>query len=240
MSHVIDLSHRQTLFKDKIQEIMPQKGNLDMCLTCGTCVNGCPASGLADMDPRKFLRMVLLGMDKEVLNTPWVWMCTMCQRCKYACPMEIDIGSLVSMVRQHWHDEGKTPKGIHKSCQFNIERGSSAGISKDDWLFIVDDTLEEFHEKEPEWRNVQAHIDKKGAQYYLNQNAREPVTEPEEMIPLWKIFHQVGIDWTYSSEYWDATNYCMFAGSSKDWEYVLRKQVELVNDLGCKYFINTD
>jgi len=31
-------------------------------------------TGLIDMDPRKFLRMVFLGMDKEVVNHPWVCM----------------------------------------------------------------------------------------------------------------------------------------------------------------------
>ncbi len=42
---------KQTVFKDKVKEIIPGGGNLDLCLTCGACASGCPASGLEDMDP---------------------------------------------------------------------------------------------------------------------------------------------------------------------------------------------
>jgi len=43
-------------------------------------------------------------------------------------------------------------------------------------------------------------IDKKSAYFFLNQTSREPVTEPDEMVPLWKILHLVGADWTYGSK----------------------------------------
>jgi heterodisulfide reductase subunit C len=65
--------------------------NLDLCLTCGLCSSGCPAAGIDDMDPRKLLRLIMLGADEEVLSSPWIWVCTMCNRCKYACPMGIDL-----------------------------------------------------------------------------------------------------------------------------------------------------
>ena len=77
-------------FLDKVREILPSGGNLNLCLTCGACASGCPATGLEDMDPRKFLRMAALGMDEEIAGHPWVWMCSMCSRCTYVCPMEIN------------------------------------------------------------------------------------------------------------------------------------------------------
>ena len=42
--------------------------------------------------------------------------------------------------------------------------------------------------------NLQAPMDKEGSYFYLNQNSREPMTEPDEMVPLWKIFDIVGAD----------------------------------------------
>ena len=88
---------RRGRFMDKVMEILPEGGNLNLCLTCGACSSGCPATGLDGLDPRKFLRMAALGLDDEIMKSDWVWMCTMCQRCIYACPMKIDIPQLVSM-----------------------------------------------------------------------------------------------------------------------------------------------
>ena len=74
---------KQASFLDEVKRLLPEKGNLNLCLTCGACSSGCPATGLEGMDPRKFLRLSALGLDDEILKTQWVWMCTMCQRCLY-------------------------------------------------------------------------------------------------------------------------------------------------------------
>ncbi|MFH1008194.1 MAG: (Fe-S)-binding protein [Candidatus Latescibacterota bacterium] len=239
MSEAIVIRKRKSKFKKLAQAAIPEGGNLDLCLTCSACVNGCPATGINDMDPRKFVRMVLLGLDEEVLDTPWIWWCSMCQRCKYACPMGVDIGGLVYTARQQWARE-KRPKGIQKSCDLHLEYGNSTGIRKEDWVEVCEEIAEETRQGDESWRDLQAPVDKKGAQYFLNQNAREPTVEPEEMAPLWKILHEVGIDWTYSSKFWDAVNYCMFSGDDKDWKTVVTTQAEIVNGLGCKTVINTE
>ena len=54
---------KKSTFIDKVSKILPNGGNLNLCLTCGACASGCPATGLEDMDPRKFLRMAALGME---------------------------------------------------------------------------------------------------------------------------------------------------------------------------------
>lgn len=79
-----------------------------------------------------------------------------------------------------------------------------------------------------------------GAYYFLNQNSREPVTEPEEMPPLWKILHMAGADWTYSSSGWAAENYCMFASDDKAWEAIVRNKVQAVERLKCSVWLNTE
>jgi len=91
-----------------------------------------------------------------------------------------------------------------------------------------------------EFARMQAPVNKQGAMFFLNQSSREPVTEPDEMVPLWKILHVAGIDWTYSSEWWDGANYCLFTGDPDDWEYTVRKQAEVVDALDCRYYINTE
>jgi len=227
-------------FRAKVRDLLPE-GNLDRCYTCGTCASGCPATGLEGMDPRKFVRMVALGMDEEVTTTPWVWMCTMCQRCVYACPMEVDIPQMVYLARQCWPRETR-PKGIVGSCDMALKNDSCSamGASPEDFQFVVEDVLEEVHETQPGWENLQAPIDKEGAVFYLNQNSREPVTEPDEMVPLWKILDIVGADWTYGSKGWAAENYCMFLADDDAWRHVVETTVGQAERLGCKIFLNTE
>ena len=233
----IKIDKLKAKIKKHIHKAVPQS-NIDYCLTCGLCVSGCPASGLEGLDPRKFLRLLLLGQDEQLLETNWIYSCTMCARCKYACPMNIDIGRIVYELRG-MRPKDKRPSNLQRSCELQ-KKSNSTGIPNEDFVWVVNDVLEEVHQNEPEWADLKAPIDKKGAKYYLNQNAKEPTVEPEEMVPLWKILHVANIDWTYSSKWWDGANYCLFSGDPKDWEYTVRKQVETVDSLGCRYYINTE
>ncbi len=238
---VLSIRPQQPKFMHEVQKLLPEGGNLNICVTCGACSAGCPATGLEDMDPRKFLRLAALGQDEEIRSTPWVWMCTMCRRCVYACPMGVDIPQLVFYARQSWPREDR-PKGILGSCnQALATPGNSAmGASSEDFAFVVQDVLEEVRESQPGFENLEAPIDKRGAYYFLNQNSREPVTEPDEMVPLWKILHLVGADWTYGTRGWAAENYCMFLADDQAWEQVVRNKAAAVDSLGCKVWLNTE
>ena len=241
-SHVIEIKgSKKSIFLDKVKELLPEGGNLNLCLTCGACSSGCPATGLEDMDPRKFLRMAALGMDEEVMSTPWVWMCTMCTRCIYVCPMKIDIPQLVFNARNSWPREER-PKGIMGSCDMALRNDSCSamGTAEEDFKFVVEDVLEEYQEAQPEFKDMQAPINKEGAEFFLNQNSREPVTEPDEMVPLWKILHLVGADWTYGTKGWAAENYCMFLADNESWEHIIRVKAKAVDDLKSKVWLNTE
>lgn len=227
--------------KNKVMSLLPDGGNLNACLTCGACSAGCPATGLENMDPRKFLRMAALGLDEAITSTPWVWMCSMCMRCVHACPMKINIPQLVYYARQSWPRD-KRPKGIMGSCDHALatEGNSAMGAKSDDFTFVVEDVLEEVKEHQTSMENLTAPIDKKGATFFLNQNSREPVTEPDEMVPLWKILNLVGADWTYGTLGWAAENYCMFGADDEGWEKIVRNKIKAVEDLDCKVWLNTE
>ncbi len=232
---------KKSMLIDEVKKLLPDGGNLNLCLTCGACSSGCPATGLEDMDPRKFLRMAALGLDEEILKSDWPWMCTMCQRCIYVCPMKIDIPQLVYNIRSKRPREDR-PKGILGSCDMALKNDSTSamGASPEDFQFVVEDVLEEYHEAQPEFADMQAPIDKQGAEFFLNQNSREPVTEPDEMLPLWKILHLVGADWTYGSKGWAGENYCMFLADNQSWEHITRTSANQADKLGCKVYLNTE
>jgi heterodisulfide reductase subunit C len=236
-NRILDLVRLRTRVKHQIKEAVPDI-RMDYCLTCGLCASGCPASGAEGLDPRKFLRLLVLGQDEEILKTNWIYACTNCMRCKYACPMGIDIGRMVYEIRGMRPKEDR-PKNLQLSCEFQ-KQSNSTGVPNEDFVWVVNDVLEEVRSGEPEWADLRAPIDRQGAEFYLNQNAKEPTVEPEEMVPLWKILHAVGVDWTYSSTWWDGANYCLFTGDPEDWAYTVRKQAEVVDSLGCRYYINTE
>ena len=231
---------RKKNFLDELRRMVPQ-GNLDLCLTCGLCSSGCPASAFEGMDPRKFLRMVSLGMEEEVLSSKWPWFCSMCQRCIRVCPMKIDIPAMIFKMRQQVPREER-PKGILHSCDAALANDSlsAMGASPEDFEWVVNDVLEETRGEQPEFAEMEAPLGKEGAHFLLNQNSREPMTEPDEMVPLWKILHMVGADWTYPKTAWAAENYCLFMADDEGWENITRKAAEVTDKLGCKIFLNTE
>ncbi len=239
MSPPIEMNAMETQFKEIVTERAPG-ANFDLCLTCGTCTAGCPASEQFEMDPRKLIRMLVLGMDDEIRKTPWAWVCTMCGRCTKACPMAVDIPKLVYNMRAGWPRE-KRPKGILDSCDRHIRAGNAMGVPKEDFVWTVEDVAAEIRDTQPVFKDMQVTVDRKGAFMAINQNSREPVTEPDELAPLWKILHLADVDWTYPSVMWAGENYCMFLADDEGWRYILEEFVDHIdNRLGCKMVVNTE
>ena len=108
----------------------------DFCITCGFCASFCPVSGVDDFNPRMLIRMIALGMQQDVREARWPWICTLCARCEYACPMEIDIADVVRNTR-FLRDRDKVPGILHKGLQAAIDTGNNLRLPKEDYEFII-------------------------------------------------------------------------------------------------------
>jgi heterodisulfide reductase subunit C len=75
-----DQAFRDLILKTKVGEKLPT------CMQCGICAGSCPVSQEMDYTPRQLVRMVLLGLKKEVLNSNTIWVCTTCFSCSVRCP----------------------------------------------------------------------------------------------------------------------------------------------------------
>jgi coenzyme F420-reducing hydrogenase delta subunit/Pyruvate/2-oxoacid:ferredoxin oxidoreductase delta subunit len=53
-----------------------------------------------EYNPRRLLRMVMMGMEDEAFASPTTWHCSECDLCYPACPQEIHISGVIGAVRQ--------------------------------------------------------------------------------------------------------------------------------------------
>lgn len=206
---------------------------LDLCLTCGTCAGGCPVTGVDGMDMRKALRMVLLGLEQDLIDSRFPWICTLCSRCDNACPMGIELTKMMRSARTH-RQRDKVPGVLHKGVQMCLERGNNVGIPKEDFLFLLEDLGAELAEELP---GFEVPVDQKGARILVTINSKEPFAEPEDMLFWWRIFHAAGESWTTTSENWEGVNWGLFTGDDPSMKEVVGRIVQNYKDLECDYLL---
>jgi coenzyme F420-reducing hydrogenase delta subunit/heterodisulfide reductase subunit C len=57
-------------------------------------------------NPRRLLRMVMMGMREQAFSSPTTWLCSACDLCYPACPQEIHISGVIGAVKQLAVDAG--------------------------------------------------------------------------------------------------------------------------------------
>jgi heterodisulfide reductase subunit C2 len=90
-------------------------GDLHHCFNCSTCLSGCPAShGDPPLLVRNLARMVILGLEEDLLNADTPWACVSCSKCEEMCPMDVKPFEMILAIRQ-WqsaNDETRVPPSI--------------------------------------------------------------------------------------------------------------------------------
>jgi len=95
----IDIENSEGTFCDEVAAV-PGGDHIRMCFACGTCTAGCPVTEIEnDYSPRKIIRQILLGMKKEVLSSPLIWLCMMCYRCYSRCPQKVNFTDIMGALR---------------------------------------------------------------------------------------------------------------------------------------------
>ena len=93
-------------FKNRVA-LKPGGERVMNCFLCGTCTAGCPISSLnGKYNPRRIMRMILLGMKDEVLSSPEIWQCSQCHTCVAHCPQDVRCADIVRVLRIMAREEG--------------------------------------------------------------------------------------------------------------------------------------
>jgi heterodisulfide reductase subunit C len=104
------------------QEISKKPGgeNLKHCFQCGTCTSDCPIARFSDSyRPRTLIRMVQLGLKNRILPSETLWLCAACYTCTDRCPQDVEVASVIRILRNVSVEQGFVPK-IFKELGKNI------------------------------------------------------------------------------------------------------------------------
>jgi len=115
-----------------LREVIEKSGeDLSLCYQCLKCTAGCPTAAYMDIRPNNIIRMIQMGMKKEVLGSSAIWFCVYCQTCGTRCPNEIHIGVLMDALREMAIEEGIPAKEknihlFHEAFIQSVRRGGRA------------------------------------------------------------------------------------------------------------------
>ncbi len=112
-------------------EIASQPGGeyLKRCFACGACSGGCLISdSTAEFDPRKIIRMALLGMRERVLSSPAIWLCLLCHNCSFHCPQDVRFSNVIGALRYLAVREGYVSPSFLRMLAFKVLLPSQARL----------------------------------------------------------------------------------------------------------------
>lgn len=238
------MSREMGLLEENVRKMPVPSGRLlvdstwgELCMTCGACASACPISGMDGLDPRKLVRMAVLGLDDELLASQWPWQCTLCGKCERACPQNVEIVSLLRRVRG-LRERSKVPGPLHKGVLMCLEKGNNLGIPKEDFVSLVEEMSREMIEEG--LHGFRSPIDVKGANILLTINSKEPFAEPDDMKYWWRIFYAAGESWTIPSENWEGVNWAFFTGDDESLRIIVGHLVQNMYRLECKTLLLPD
>ncbi|MHA1941516.1 MAG: 4Fe-4S dicluster domain-containing protein [Candidatus Hodarchaeales archaeon] len=113
--------------------------HLKKCFQCSSCTLTCPVadSGL-DLNPRKVIRQVLLGLRVDVLESDAIWQCVGCFECTDRCPQNVRFTEIIEALRRIAVRESKNKdrsKRIKLSKQGKLKHSFDKRFSESVWLW---------------------------------------------------------------------------------------------------------
>jgi Fe-S oxidoreductase len=232
------------------------------CVRCGLCADAChyyQASPQLENTPAYKLNLVLAVFKRYFTligkNAPgwtgardlnpemikeWVDVlfgrCSGCGRCTINCTSGINIPAMIRAARGALTAAGLVPPELQSTVNMAVQTGNNMGIPTAEWV----DTLEWIQEElQGETNDPQAVIpvDQKGKRILYTVNPREPKFFPLSLLAAAKVFYAAKESWTFSSQYYDVTNYGLYNGDNRSAAVISGRLVKAMEDLEAEVLV---
>lgn len=201
--------------------------NLETCIHCGMCAEACHFyvatedqryAPIRKLDPlRHFYRRELspfrwffrpftedLTADQLREWQPLVYdACTGCGRCDMMCPMGISISTMIKVMRAGLASAGLMPDELQALDDEQRDSGTVFGVGATQFLERVDELKK---------RGLEIPMDREQADVVVLTSAVEVLLFADSLAATAKIMQKLGVDWTYLSDAFDATNVGLLSG----------------------------
>ncbi|MEM2102220.1 MAG: 4Fe-4S dicluster domain-containing protein [Candidatus Bathyarchaeia archaeon] len=98
--------------------------NLLRWFQCGTCTSDCPIAKFSETyRPRQIIRMAQFGMKDDVLKSDTLWLCASCFTCTDRCPQNVEVASVIRVLRNLAAQQGHAPQVFKDQCASIMESG---------------------------------------------------------------------------------------------------------------------
>jgi heterodisulfide reductase subunit C len=78
----------------------PGGEHIKRCFACGICTASCPIREVDERyNPRKIIRMILLGMPDRILQSDFIWFCSSCYACSERCPQGVRFTDVMNAIK---------------------------------------------------------------------------------------------------------------------------------------------
>ena len=217
---------------------------LESCIHCGHCADACHfylETGEARFTPIWKLEPFKQAYKRE--SGPFAWLyralnlkhavtvdeleewqeliydaCTMCGRCTLACPMGIDIASLVGLARRGMFEAGLVPHELWAVAERAEREGSPLGATPK----VLKERLEWLADE----HEVTMHVDEPKAEVLVTFSSIEIMKYPLSLVATAKILNHTGQSWTVSTRGYEATNFGMLSGNVEWQRHMTMKMID--------------
>jgi len=226
------------------------------CVRCGLCADACHyylTNGELEDLPAYKLNLVL-GVYKRHFTTSgklfgrWTgarkldramvreWVDALFGRCTINCTSGININGLIRAARGALAAAGLVPPELQSTVLMAVEQGNNMGIPRQEWLETVAWIEEELQAETGDPR-ARIPVDAKGARLLYTVNPREPKFFPLSLLAAAKMFYAAGESWTFSSDYYDVTNYGLYSGDDAHAGLLSGRLVTAMETLGAEVLV---
>jgi heterodisulfide reductase subunit C len=120
---IIKASEIDPKFKYEVSK-MHGGEKLMRCFQCGTCTSDCPIARFSDTyRPRQIIRMAQLGLKDRILKSDTLWLCASCFTCTDRCPQDVEVASVIRVLRNLAAENGVVPQVFKEQCSSILESG---------------------------------------------------------------------------------------------------------------------